>query len=226
MVDVITSPKFTMPSEEERAALAIQLEPELKWHEGSVRYADELAIQRAISLGELVEFKQSSDIARIRGFDYCRTTSQLPFLHPVAHQVVSMLGHKWREILEEDYGIISPNTRLSISSMVRSQQYQDIIVAAGKLAHPNSTHCTGYAFDIDASGYYSLNQGQLLPVIDPKRQVSVEDQIDGYDARINAAALGAARILQQEGVINLVPEFSGSANACLHISCNPHLQAA
>ncbi|HVS58468.1 MAG TPA: hypothetical protein VHD60_01885, partial [Candidatus Saccharimonadales bacterium] len=96
----------------------------------------------------------------------------------------------------------------------------------GRLAWPDSTHCTGNTFDVDATNYFKLVEPhRLRPVIDPRRDVEVWDSLDGHDARVVEAAVCTARLLQNEGLINCVPEFVNSPNQCLHISVHPDLTA-
>jgi hypothetical protein len=92
-----------------------------------------------------------------------------PFLLPTARVALAVVGRLWREELL-DLGIVSPELRLSVTSLTRTEDMQQALVASGAVAAPGSTHCVGATFDVDASGYYRVDlETGIVPVVSPLR---------------------------------------------------------
>ncbi len=227
-------------TEQDFAELDRQLSLERGWYADAPRFQTRQDIHDAVRSGELVQLHRSFDVLPIGrfglgidGFD--------PYLTPNAWGAVHDLGGRWRAELEANYGLmLTSNARLAITSMTRSLEYQARLVDGGRLASPDSTHCTGNAFDVDASGYYvvGLNGGGVESRVDPRRHAArqaIADELkskhgssdnealksEEYDHFIVESLIAAARKMRDEGAINLIEEFSGTENACLHIAVNP-----
>lgn len=237
-IDVIHG--FAEATPEERNFLDTHLAQEREWYKDAPRFMTDGDIEAAFLLGDLVEVKNTDDIQLIGRFHGEGRAENKPYLTPRAAQMLETFTNLWRVKLWEDYHLQTGETRLSVTSMVRSQARQDALVAdARKLASPDSTHCTGNAVDIDVSGYYSVWNGGFIEVHShPGRQKSditevskglaarygdtgSRKQAEVYDYRITEAAIEVAQQMHEAGDINLVHEFAGTPNACLHMAVNP-----
>ncbi len=238
-------PGLSVPGDADFAALERGLARERQWFADAPRFQSDEDVQAAIVAGELQELHNSLDVRRIARFEV-QAPGFTPFLRPRAWQAVHDFSQLWRDILDEDSNRyeVSPR-RLAITSMVRSQAYQNRLIVQGKkLASPDSTHCVGMAFDVDVSAYYYVySDGIAHSASDPRRasgQLAIAGQLQQrygdthhaitgqslYVASVTDAAVAAARIMHNQGVINLVEEFTGTENACLHIAVSPEYQAA
>ncbi len=216
---------------------------ETEWYEGAVKYRTPYDIATAIFNDELVEFVNDDNIRRLPRFDL-----EYPGCWPVLalHSVVAAhdYGRLWRKVLTEEYGIDRPELRLAMTSMTRSEDYQNELVRQGRFASPKSKHMAGVAFDFDDSGYYVQQpDGSWVSCTDPGarqdrinagesmrqrisrdgylEQTFVGKYADEYDQRIMEAALDAARILHDQGLLNVVLEFPGKPYSVLHMAPNP-----
>ncbi|HVS58834.1 MAG TPA: hypothetical protein VHD60_03825, partial [Candidatus Saccharimonadales bacterium] len=125
-------PTFAIPSQAERAALSAQLALELAWHADAPRFQTDDEIRTAAAAGRLIEFTSTDNLARIRGYDKHKDEpGRTPYLTHGAHAVAGLFGEIWRRTLQGEFGIDDPTLRLSITSMVRSQTYQDRLVQDG-----------------------------------------------------------------------------------------------
>ena len=231
-------PSLASPSKTEYDAMDLALHREREWYKDSPRYLVKKDIKRAIRNNELAHLSESEDLKPIARFN-TSMDGFIPYLSPNALRVAKAFGCLWRVIMEEQYGIADPALKLAVTSMVRTQKYQDKLVAGGRFASPDSTHCTGNAFDIDVSGYYSLiDNDTAISHVDPRRKAAgqrigsliaqslgetfnAESHSGLYDKRVTESALWTAEVLYEEYDINRVHEFKDSPNACLHIAVNP-----
>lgn len=222
----------------DRSGLDSLLAREREWYRDAERFQTRADLYKAFETGQLVELHQSPDVLPINRFR-TRADGFDPFLTPNAWRAVHVIGEYWREELGDLSFLALGSLRIAVTSMSRHQLYQDRLVAAGRLAAPDSTHCTGNAFDIDASGYYRL-QPNGVPVshVDPRRhsaRLAIGEELkhrfgglngasilsDEYHSLVTSAVIRAGRRLHEEGRINLVEEFAGTENACLHIAAHP-----
>ena len=231
-------PSLATPSKTEYAEMDIALHREREWYKDSPRYLVKKDIKRAISNNELVQLSESEDLKPIARFN-TSIEGFTPYLTPNALRAAKAFGSLWRFMMKEQFGINDPVLKLAVTSMVRTQKYQDKLVASGRFASPDSIHCTGNAFDIDVSGYYSLvDNDTAISHVDPRRKAAgqriggliaqslgetfnTESHSGAYDKRVTESALWTADVLFEEYEINRVHEFKDSPNACLHIAVNP-----
>ncbi len=231
-------PSLASPSKTEYDSMDLALQREREWYKDSPRYLVKKDIKRAIRNNELVHLRESEDLKPIARFN-TSMDGFTPYLTPEALRAAKAFGYLWRVIMEEQYGIVDPALKLAVTSMVRTQKYQDKLVASGRFASPDSTHCTGNAFDIDVSGYYSLvDNDTAISHVDPRRKAAgqrigsliaqslgetfnAESHGGSYDKRVTESAIWTAEVLFEEYEINRVHEFKDSPNACLHIAVNP-----
>ena len=231
-------PSLATPSKLEYAEMDRALTKERVWYVDTPRMQTNEQIKRAIRTGKLVKMNESNDLKPIARFN-ASVEGFTPYLTPRALRAARAFGSLWRVVLEKQFKIEDRALRLAVTSMTRSQEYQDTLVAQGRFASPDSTHCTGNAFDIDVSGYYSyVSKDQVISHVDPRRRAASQhigkiiskkinndsyrvSYADAYDERITEAALWTAELLYDEEVINRIHEFKDTPNACLHIAVNP-----
>lgn len=231
-------PSLALPLEEDIEMLDNKLALERAWFNDALRYRSIGDIALAIEKGMLVELNNTHLTQRIKRFE-SNIEGYIPYLTPQAVQAVLDLADLWVELLPDNQNNKKEHIKMSITSMVRTQEYQDKIASnPKKLAVFDSTHCTGNAFDVDVSAYYRVAEdGSHYSISDPRRhdgQRAISQVIanrynggdlavlgEGYSNIVTDSLIKAAREMSQVGAINLVEEFTGTENACLHIAVNP-----
>lgn len=239
-------PSIAAPSDRELENLDSALERERAWYSESPRFKDERDLTAAIASGDLVQVHQSPHSRPVARFYKGGVPGFDPFLSERAWRLLHDFTDRWYDRLidlQEDQRpviIDLASVRLAVTSMVRHQEYQNALVAGGRLASPDSTHCTGNAFDIDASGYYLVeSNGRAVSCVDERRRAAstrigellanslgampetLSPRDSQYFPGVTQAAIDVAKSFHAEGAINLVEEFAGTENACLHIAVNP-----
>jgi hypothetical protein len=162
-----------------------------------------------------------------------------PYLLKSSAVALKAIGRAWRRELIAS-GINQPELRLAVTSLARSQEMQDKIVAdPGKLAVSDSTHIVAAAFDIDASGYYIKDRRGLVSITHPDRSKFKEAIISGrlrgmvshpysspptsevFNPAVIDALVNVSGRLHELGLINRVLEYTDTPNQCVHIAPNP-----
>lgn len=229
---------FTEAGEADFAALDVELAPERRWYAHHPRYQTDSDIEFAFVQGRLVELPNDTNVRRLARFEGASRQQFKPYLTPNAVRFAQLFGELWRQELSLHYGIDDQRLRLAVTSMVRSQTYQDDLIRAGKLASADTTHTTGNTLDFDGAGYYIVENGTVAAHGHPARATQRTEILDGlkteygehdirphyrddYDPRVLQCARDVAFTLEQSGIINLVPEFTDTPNAVLHIATNP-----
>ena len=241
--DIVDVPSIAIASEEELATLEDSTAQEREWYETAKRYETSDDIVNAVIDGELVLVEGDANVAPIGRLRNPELHWQFPpYLHPASLACLRTIGEHWRAELQAQ-GIDDPHLRLAVTSMTRSEQKQAVIVSdPTKFASPDSMHCVGAAFDIDASAYYYEDeQGRLLSVAHPGRDRSAVKKIGqvlgslsdaGYsfpegdmpfDDRITTALVTVADRLHNQGAISRILEFADTENQCVHVAPNPWL---
>ena len=225
--------------QKELGGVDVLLERERSWFEHAPRFSDAAAITEAVVDGRLVPFTGDTNMSVVRRFRNPALNEQYPpYLTPNAEASLRGLGRIWRLVANE-IGV-PQEVRLAVTSLVRSQAYQNHLVAEGKLAVPDSTHVTGNAYDIDLGGYYiDLEDGREATVslreIDPQQEIAAafghdlavkrDDPVrlgpEQYTPEPTQALLYVASILHQHQFINRVVELSHTPNRVLHIAAAP-----
>jgi hypothetical protein len=231
---------YTQASEVDLSKVHADTRRELAWHNHTLRYASSRAIASAFGSGKLEQVmadENFSPIARYLNPDLRHIYP--PYLRPYAHTALKKLTTAWRS--EATQLGVDARVKLAVTSMVRSLAYQDRLIEAGKLAISDSVHTAGAAFDIDCSGYYVVEDEQVVRVSErPASYIrAIGKQLarqgtrfvppavsEDFDGRVSLALERAATDLHDAGIINAVREFSGTPNACLHVAVNPALQRA
>lgn len=214
------------------------LSREYRWYAGTNRFADVQVVREAVSAGVLVEFTDDADLRRLPRFSN-DVDGFWPFLTKPALDVAKDMGILWREILAAEFGIVRPELRLAVTSMVRTLEYQRLLVEGGRYASQTSTHCVGAAFDLDDSSYYRQEaDGSFVSCANPEAieartaaaEVIRRRMADGtppmrfdneYDPRVNIAAEMAATYMHENGLINRLKEFPDKPYSVLHVAANP-----
>lgn len=218
------------------------LERERKWYAEAPRFHTLSDILGAVASETLVRVGIDANIKPTRRFRNPELENIFtPFMTPRAYEIYELIGKKWREELNKlPKNQASSNIRLSSTSFVRSQDYQDALVEQGKLAVPDSTHVTGNAFDIDLGGYYlDLIAGgeAAISLRNPSKQLTIADDLaklsgvrefdpirlgpNYFRPEITEALLSVALEMHKEGQINAVPELMDTPNRVLHIAVSP-----
>lgn len=238
---VAARPHLAVASPAEKAALSTHTAREEAWYTGRTRFKEHADIESAVLAGKLIRVEENlntTPIARLRNPDLVKEYP--PFLSPGAYAGLRAVGRLWRERLH-DYSVHEEELRLAVTSLVRSMAYQKELVKNPEvLANPNSTHCAGGAFDIDAAGYYWVRDGEVRKVSHPLRIQSAAKLIGtaiagesdtptqeapvSYNERVVVALLDVTKELHDQGLINQIIEFEGSSNQCVHSAVNPEVE--
>jgi len=236
-------PHFSVAQAEDFHRLEGQLVREKEWFQGNDLFPvfqTDAAIEVAAADGTLVRVPSTPDFTPTARF-FDNPDTYKPYIHPIAMWAMTRwVQLTFRELEECD--IETRDIVLPITSMVRSQEYQDKLVSDPTvLATPDSTHCRAMAWDSDGAGYYRRrDDGRLVSVGVPERAPQQQDLVErlrdygveeedlpvfdyeSYDPRVNRAQMYAAELLmEREGAINFVLEFADQPNACLHMAANP-----
>lgn len=239
------APRLTETDEAELATVMAKTELERGWYADYEAFDDADGLARAIESQRIVVVTEDQNMLPIYRM---RTMPDKypPYLLPASALAVGAIGRLWRERLAA-HNLDFPDLRLPITSMARTVLMQRALIQAGALATPDSTHCVGAAFDIDASSYYRIaDDGLPVSVPNPRRDTQktrvisdflIERSQDAnsapmrvsspgqFDSRVIGALLIVTAELQSKDYINRIVEFPGSSNQCLHIAPNPDVSA-
>jgi hypothetical protein len=235
---------ITSPSEQEIEEVYADTEREREWLKDSEKYESFTAIKDAITRGNLVEILPTTNYRPTMRFFNPKLFSvgYIPYLAPEAAIALDTIAAYWRYNVDElDLNLPYDEIRLSVTSFVRSNRHQRALIDAGKLAVEGSSHTAGLAFDIDASGYYAIDEhGKVISVSQRPSDYAttiaqamqqeagvdiVEPQLsphDWYDERVTQALYKAARLWQ--GCVNVVDESPGSLSSVVHVGVNPNYE--
>lgn len=215
---------------------------ERHWYAEAERYQNYSHIQSAVKSGHLLKVRPHRGAYHMPERFVNPNTHHLfsPYLAPHAHKALGELALLFRRAAD-DAGI-SDDVRISVTSMVRSQEYQNEIIKNGQLALPDSTHTTGGAFDVQSKGYFLVRNGVIYAVnkLDQAKTESItgafkkaygETQsahvrapIEWFDDTICQAIEVAVDKMALWGLVNKVNEFVGTSNQCFHIGVNPDFE--
>lgn len=231
------APRIAERKPEEFAGLPEALRREREWFTHHPVYPTLASIDQAVSQKQLVYVSSDeniSPIARLRNYAKPEYPS---FLSPTSRLALGAIGSLWRAELGRR-GIDRPDLRLAATSFVRSVAMQQVLIESGALAADRSTHCVGFAFDIDESAYYSfLPDSGLVTVTHPDRPRNLVKAIaqhlhtrdsyhspasaEAYDAEITSSLGFVLDQLHADGQINRIHEFAGTYSQCAHVAPNP-----
>lgn len=233
------------PKEFEAAQQILNIE--MDWHKNSHRYSSESEILKDYKRGVLKKVETTRyyrPIFRLINPDLHSTYP--PFLHKKALKALKSICKDWKREIKK----IDPSYKdiyVPVTSLVRSIRYQNELIALGKFASKNSTHCTGFTFDLDASSYYLKEGGEFKSVTDPRRKAPTTSKVvekisnnirniakdsqgkyhtkistsNEYDKRVTDALVSAAKKKSLSGQINFLVEFEGTENRVVHVCAKP-----
>ena len=112
---------------------------ERDWYTAAPRFYKDEDIIKALNSGELVKIEPNSNILPTMRYRNAELhTVYPPYLTPESAELLWDIGNMWRARCDE-LGI-DKNIRLALTSMSRTVEYQEKIIASGKLAQPDSPH--------------------------------------------------------------------------------------
>ncbi len=239
-----TEPRLETATASHLQDVIVQTAREVEWYQHAERFADIDHIMGAVAARQLVTVTGDSHLTpiyRLRNPGLER--EKPPFLLPNSRAALAAVGRLWRQEVVER-GVDAPDLRLAVTSLVRTEAMQKDLVNSGALAAPDSTHCVGAAFDLDASGYYRIDlDNGPVPIVSPKRDQAgmrkigewltdrygnstqpmvIGDSAD-FDSRVITSLLVVAQELHEGDYLNRIVEFPDAGNQCLHFCPNPEV---
>ncbi|HSX48565.1 MAG TPA: DUF5715 family protein [Candidatus Nanoarchaeia archaeon] len=209
-----------------------QNQVERDWYKDEPPFQSLVQVLTAYGTGRLVKVEPNLDYQPIMRLRNPKLAESYPgYLTAEAKKLLEEVGHLWR--LKMDEAGQDKAIRLAITSLVRTQAYQNTIVKAGKLADPNSVHTRGEVFDIDASGYYlgdrpvnnrqNLREGFKEAFRELNAEVDSPDYADFslYKPDVHLLLKQVLNSMQKQGKLHFVHEFPGTGNDVFHICRNP-----
>jgi hypothetical protein len=146
--------------------------------------------------------------------------------------------------LTKKYSKKYDNLLLPLTFLVCSEDYrQELLKDSTKIVGKEGTHTTGYTFDIDASSYYIKDGESFASVADPRRAQQIissntknltkiggsfmhtQQANEVYNPEVTQILIACAEEMYSQGKINLIIEYPGTQNCCLHISVKPSSEA-
>jgi hypothetical protein len=218
-----------------------ETELEFSWHLKTPRFQTNLDIQEAFQKGELVQIGLTENYRPISRFLNPDTNLQYPpYLNERSKQVLDEITVNWRSKVTQEFGNECDNVLVPITFFVCSEEYvQALKSTPGKIISDQGTHSTGFTFDLDASSYYLKEGDEFSSVTDPRRNPDIiKSNKDGlikvagsalhtkssnqiYNQRITDLLVEAALESKVNGKANVIVEYEGTQNRCLHICAKP-----
>ncbi len=198
---------------------------EREWIEATSQrpFKDNQEIASAIATRRLTKVSVGAGYITIRRLrNESRDYSQ-PYIRPHAKRVLEYVA---KEAMLEN----ATNDQLSITSLVRSSEYQNKLSSAGGrvIAMPSesgsSSHEFGWSFDIDACGMYvsGFSGGKRVSSVpvnprNPELYNSYANDIAG----VRASVRGVLDRLADHDIVNFVEEAPWTREHCFHVCVNP-----
>ncbi len=151
------------------------------------------------------------------------------------------LGRTWR--LAANTKGVDPRIRLAATSFVRTDEYEEELIAAGKFAVQRSTHGSGNSFDVDYCGYSywdaSLQREVVVSLRPPDAQLAIASAFERdlgvtrtdeplrlgpehFDERVPACIDFVVERLYLNNRLNFVLEMANTPNGAMHITPSPN----
>lgn len=229
-------PRLSQPTDFERQHISQATSIERRWYAGEQTYDDRSQVFAGYEAGELVIVDPNANIQPIMRLMTGRT-GRFRMLTPLAKHRLDELSSCWRHLVHKRGLGDAGSLRLAVTSMIRTTEQQQFLIADGALATEDSVHTYGGAFDIDAAGYYRLDHdgpGGAVSVPHPDRpqievdganpQLSRQPRPELFDERVIESLFDTARLFAGSRAVNVVVEFAGTINQCLHIAANPSVK--
>ncbi len=218
------------------------LELERQWYADAPRFADNQAVERAVGSGALVLVTYDDNVQPIRRFRNPELRDTYPpYLTPNGLQGLRALGRTWR-LAANEVGV-DPRIKLAATSFVRTDEYEEELIAAGKFAVRRSTHGSGNSFDIDYCGYSYWDAGLHREVVvslrPPVEQLTIASAFERdlgvtrtdeplrlgpehFDERVPACLDFVVERLYGNNLLNFVLEMANTPNGVMHITPSPN----
>lgn len=183
-------------------------EKERAWWANVPAYETNEEILENFEKGILVKIEDDENFKLIMRFSNPRLEDWQPYLSEEAAALLREIGKRWRGKMKAVR--LPDDIRLAVTSLVRTKKYQEKIIAAGKLAMPNSPHTKGQSFDIDGCGYYIENSA-----VNPRQ---CENYKEIYKPIVHQVLKDVLDEMKDEGVLYYIQEYKNTNNQCFHIT--------
>jgi hypothetical protein len=218
---------------------------ERNWHKQSKRYQTDQDIQDAFNEKRLLKVGVTTNYRPItRLLNPANNLKYPPYLKNEALKILNELAHNWRKKLTEKFSSKYNDVLLPLTFLTCSEDYrQELLKDSTKIVGKEGTHTTGYTFDIDASSYYKKDGESFASVADPRRAQKIisnntknltkiggafmhtQQASEAYNPEVTQTLIDCAREMHKTQKINLIVEYPGTQNCCLHISVKPNSEA-
>lgn len=224
------------PTDDDIASVQRETEIEKVWAAQIPAFTSEEVLAEAVVDGEAVKIEVDPNfvpIMRLRNPELHMTYP--PYLRPFAADALHAITGEWRQRASQ--AGVNPRLRLALSSLSRTVDYQEALVAAGKLAVHDSPHTHGIAFDIPAAECYLEIDGEFVSLnprgdmshyqTDFQRldaqlpQVKRGDYARDFDPRVTSILKSILDERQARGELHYIYEFQGTNNETFHICIKP-----
>lgn len=236
-VDVVKS-GYAIPTPQELYEVQLAVMLERPWMDGLPRYGTNEDLLKAAEAGLLVNVHETANFRPLPSITNPGPHRQsFPFLLPEAHVALVNFSQAWRE---KAWAMgIPDDVKLSVTSLARSTQRQQELLAQGKLAVEDSSHERCSAWDIAAADYYIVNALEIISVSlrPPEMARPFEEAYramgaplvqtkrlgpEHFDYRVQVALKEVAAQWHAMGLVNAVDEFEKSHpdNEIIHFGVN------
>lgn len=204
----------TRASVEELERVRRLSEIERNWWRTLPAYETAEDIMRDVESGFLKKIESDENLKLIMRFENSDLKEWPPYLPKETAALLKEVGRRWREKAAQKE--ISEETRLAVTSLIRTTAYQEELIKRGKLAMPESPHTKGQCFDIDGCGYY--NGGKA---VNPRQ---TDDYQNSHNPNVHETLKETLEEMKAENCLNYILEYKGTDNQCFHITRNPAYQ--
>ncbi|HEY4498419.1 MAG TPA: DUF5715 family protein [Candidatus Paceibacterota bacterium] len=198
-------------TKKEKEEVREQTEVERSWWTEIKPYESLEEIASDFASEKLVRVKPNSDFKLIMRFANPELEDWQPYLRRDAASLLYEITKNWR--VKMTNAELSRDIRLSVTSLVRTTNYQIKLIELGKLAMLDSAHTKGEAFDIDGCGYYDAEEN-----INPRQNKNYRVL---YNPLVHQLLQKTLEEMKLEGKLNFVLEYKGSTNQVFHIARSP-----
>ncbi len=211
-------------NELDRVHVATEVDRMWMMQAGMPHYDTDLDILSAVNDDKLVSVREGIGfiaISRLYNWDISRSDPSHqwhyspPFVTPHTGRIIENIASIWQEEL-------GTNRYLSLTSMIRSTEYQKRLAAQERKLTitgdgMQSSHQVGIAFDIDGCG--------LVEAGDNGDRRSINPRYPGYSPRLIEESRIVLRSildgLDNNGYINYIEELPGTQENCFHVCVKP-----
>lgn len=210
---------------------------ERQWYSSVPPFKSLNAILKAYKAGRLVKVVPTDTYATIMRLRNPKLMSMYaPFLTPNAKALLEEVCTRCHnQIVAEG---LDSRIRLAVTSLTRTTTYQATLIAAGRLADPESAHMRGEVFDVDASGYYlsdtpvhprkSLDSSikQAFKKLGADMVAPEIGDISTYKPRVHQILRGVLVQMAAENKLHFAHEYPNTNNDLYHVCRNPDYKPA